>query len=256
MNDKPTYRFEILRQMAVDGARGDDPQQVAQAALRQAAQLVGLSSAALFVWGDDLKPTLAISHADVDADRERLQSLESGMFSQLRREHDLVSAYLSFGGDRPSHSFTQPLRHGSRIFGAVIGLHSGERNLVAEDAFLEALAATLALNFAARDSANRAGATDADLEREKLAGITETAVTVNHEINSPLTAILGNIQLLLRDKDSLDERLISKLKTIEKSAERIQEVTRLLMRVRRPRSKKYSEGITMLDLSEDEQDQG
>jgi hypothetical protein len=42
------------------------------------------------------------------------------------------------------------------------------------------------------------------------------------------------------------------LQTIEKSAERIQKVTRLLMNVRKPKSRQYSEGITMLDLSEDE----
>jgi len=253
--NRQTDKFEILRQMAVDGARGEDPERVAETALQQAAGLVGLSAAALFIWDDDLKPTMAVSHAIADDSRELLQSLENTMFSQLRRDRELVSAYMSFGGEHPYHSFTLPLRRGRRIFGAVIGLHDGERNLVAEDTFLEALTATLALNFAAQDVGTVGDASASELEREKLAGITETAVTVNHEVNSPLTAILGNIQLLLRDSDSLDERLVAKLKTIEKSAERIQEVTRLLMRVRKPRSKQYSEGITMLDLSEDEQDQ-
>jgi signal transduction histidine kinase len=125
---------------------------------------------------------------------------------------------------------------------------------MSEDSFLEALTATLALNFAARGATTSSGSSVAALEREKLVGITETAVTVNHEVNSPLTAILGNVQLLLRDQDKLDERLVAKLKTIEASAERIQQVTRLLMRVRKPKSKQYSEGITMLDLSEEDQE--
>ncbi len=250
--DKQKDRFDILRRMTVAASKGENPEKVARDALRQAAELVDLSAAALFLWDEELNPTLAVAYAVTEVSRETLQSLESSMYAQLRRERDLVSAYLSFGGDRPYHSFTMPLRHGRRVFGAVIGLQDGEHSLVSHDVFIEALTATLSLNFAAAESAGANGPNLQELEREKLAGITETAVTVNHEINSPLTAILGNVQLLLRDAESLDERLVAKLHTIEKSAERIQKVTRLLMNVRKPKSRQYSEGITMLDLSEDE----
>ena len=37
------------------------------------------------------------------------------------------------------------------------------------------------------------------VEQERLAAVGEVAVTVNHEINNPLTVIIGNAELLLRD---------------------------------------------------------
>jgi len=86
-----------------------------------------------------------------------------------------------------------------------------------------------------------------------MVGIAETAVTVHHEINSPLTAILGNVRLLLRDVGTLDKPVADKLKTIEVSAERIVDVTRRLLRVTRPDSVEYVQGIRMLDISDDNQ---
>ncbi len=91
------------------------------------------------------------------------------------------------------------------------------------------------------------------LKRERMVGIAETAVTVHHEINSPLTAILGNVRLLLRDVGTLDKPVADKLKTIEVSAERIVDVTRRLLRVTRPDSVEYVQGIRMLDISDDNQ---
>jgi len=91
------------------------------------------------------------------------------------------------------------------------------------------------------------------LKREKMVGIAETAVTVHHEINSPLTVILGNVRLLLRDIGKLDVTVAEKLKTIEVSAERIVAVTRRLLRVTRPDSVEYTQGIRMLDISDDNQ---
>jgi signal transduction histidine kinase len=91
------------------------------------------------------------------------------------------------------------------------------------------------------------------LNRQKMAGIVETAVTVNHEINSPLAAILGNVRLLLRDPEKLDKSLAERLLIIEMSAERILAVTRRLLRITRPDSVEYVEGIRMLDISDDNQ---
>ena len=64
--------------------------------------------------------------------------------------------------------------------------------------------------------------------------------------------ILGNIQLIKRSKDNLDDRLLAKLETIEESADRIQQVTKRLLEVQRPRSIEYSDGIQMLDISDED----
>lgn len=251
MNQQSSDRFKILHQLLVEGAGAEDIKSIANHGLQQTARLVGLHAATLHTWDTDDNPVLAVSHAETESARSSLQQLESDLFRQLRRDRALVSAYMSFGGSAPFQSFTLPLKFGGRIHGAVIGLQEGQGRLVHQDMFLEALSATLALVHAATE-AGRSSVPDTEaLQKEKLSGIVETAVTVNHEINSPLTAILGNVQLMLRDADRLDERLVAKLKTIEESAERIQSVTKKLLNVKSPRSIDYSDGIRMLDLSED-----
>ncbi len=83
---------------------------------------------------------------------------------------------------------------------------------------------------------------------ERAAAVTETAVTVNHVINNPLTAILGNTQLLLMNKDKLSKETVSKLETIEKSAIQIREVTNKLMTIIEPVRKHYASGLQMIDI--------
>ncbi len=62
-------------------------------------------------------------------------------------------------------------------------------------------------------------------EAEKLEMITTMASTLNHEVNNPLMAILGNVELLLDDSRITDHGFIDKLRMIEASARRIQTIT-------------------------------
>lgn len=84
---------------------------------------------------------------------------------------------------------------------------------------------------------------------EKIKSIVETAVTINHEINNPLMAILGNTQLLLLRRESLEPELVEKLKLIEKSCLRIQTVTQKLMAMAEPKATYYTEGRRMVDIN-------
>ncbi|MGH8005178.1 MAG: histidine kinase dimerization/phospho-acceptor domain-containing protein [Limisphaerales bacterium] len=87
-----------------------------------------------------------------------------------------------------------------------------------------------------------------EIKKERLAAIVETAIAVSHEVNNPLTAVLGNAQLLrLRTKD-LPADVEEKLKIIEEAAGRIQEVTAALMRITEPSTLEYTPGIEMLDI--------
>ena len=255
MHQDKSDRFEILRQLAVAASRGENLTATSERALSQAAGLVGLTAAALFLWDEDFKVAITVTYAKSDGGRQRLESLERELFATLRKDKSLVSAYLSFGGTPPYHSFTLPLRHGSTIFGAVIGLQEGERTIIAEDDFLEALSALLALNYAAEGIGKGLVPSKEIVDKERLSAIVETAVAVNHEVNNPLTAILGNVQLLLLKRNDLDEDLRAKLKTIEASALKIKDVTQRLMRISSPRSVEYTEGTKMLDLSTDEDQQ-
>lgn len=253
MEKSNTDRFEILKQLALAGSKGEDLTDISERALSQAAGFVDLTAAALFLWDEEFKVTVTVNHAESDAARQRLASLEQELFGNLRKDQNLVSAYMSFSGETPYHSFTLPLRHRKKIFGAVIGLQEGERTIISEDDFLEALSALLALNYAAEGIGKEHAPAREVLDKERLSAIIETAVAVNHEVNNPLTAILGNVQLLLLKRDDLDEELAAKLKTIETSALKIKDVTQRLMRITSPRSVEYSEGTKMLDLSSDEE---
>jgi hypothetical protein len=86
------------------------------------------------------------------------------------------------------------------------------------------------------------------IKGERVAAILETAVAVNHEINNPLTAILGNTQLILLNKDKLSKDLLTKINIIEKSALRIRQVTQKLMTVIEPITTPYVDGLQMLDI--------
>ncbi|UCF04579.1 MAG: PAS domain S-box protein [bacterium] len=86
------------------------------------------------------------------------------------------------------------------------------------------------------------------LEAERLAAITETAISINHEINNPLCSILGNTQLILMEKERLEPGMVKKLKSIETEIIRIQRVSERLARITRPVLKEYVDGRRMLDV--------
>lgn len=86
------------------------------------------------------------------------------------------------------------------------------------------------------------------LDAERLAAITETAISINHEINNPLCSILGNTQLILMTKEKLDKKTIRKLQSIEKEIMRIQKIARKLSEITRPVLKEYVSGTRMLDV--------
>ncbi len=86
------------------------------------------------------------------------------------------------------------------------------------------------------------------VKSERAAAISETAVAVNHEINNPLTAILGNTQLMLMNESELPKDVVTKLKTIERSAVQIRETTGKLMAIVEPVRTPYGSGLNMIDI--------
>jgi len=86
------------------------------------------------------------------------------------------------------------------------------------------------------------------LEAERLAALSEIAIGLNHSINNPLCAILGNTQLLLMERDRLDAGTVRKLKSIEREISRIQRIAERLPKITRTASRDYVGGKKMLDL--------
>ena len=92
-------------------------------------------------------------------------------------------------------------------------------------------------------------AAEAELARARwLAGIGETTIALEHEINNPLSALLGHTELLLMDEGlSADQR--EQLQIVREQAGRIADVVRRLARLKNPQSVEYLAGARMLDLS-------
>ncbi len=255
MNNSNIDKFEILSRLAKAGSSGKDLREVSDSALSLAAEYVGLTAAALHLWNEKNELILSVDHAKADSARKRLAGLENDLFRSLRNNSGLSSAYMSFDGQPPTHAFTLPLKFRGRTFGALIGLQEGEKTVVAEDDLLESLTSLLALNFAVDNYGQDSVATEELVSKGRREAIVETAVTVNHEINNPLTAILGNIQLLLLKGDELDPSLVQKLRVVEQSALKIRDVTQRLLKLTTPKSVTYTDGTNMIDLS-DGKDEG
>jgi DNA-binding response OmpR family regulator len=97
--------------------------------------------------------------------------------------------------------------------------------------------------------AERRIAIDEALRRARwVSGFVETAIAVQHEVNNPLTALLGNIALLEATQMSPEETSQC-LRTIAEQATRIGKVIRRLSSLRDPRSVEYIQGSRMVDLS-------
>ena len=99
----------------------------------------------------------------------------------------------------------------------------------------------------AQDVARRAA--EAELARSRwLAGIGETTIALEHEINNPLSALLGHAELLIMDRNLSDDQL-EQLGIIQEQAARIAQVVRRLAKLKNPQSVEYLAGALMLDLS-------
>jgi len=89
------------------------------------------------------------------------------------------------------------------------------------------------------------------IDSEKLAIIGSMIVTVNHQINNPLTSILGNVQLILEHSDLLPEKIIQRLKKIEENTFKISEITHKLEKMEKIKEIPYDSFNTkMIDIDE------
>jgi len=73
---------------------------------------------------------------------------------------------------------------------------------------------------------------DASDDRQKLEQIVDLVARVRHEINNPLTGVLGQAQLLLREE--LNDRARKRAQSIEELALRLKDIVAQLREVKKP----------------------
>ena len=84
--------------------------------------------------------------------------------------------------------------------------------------------------------------------KDRLALVGQMTVALNHEINNPLTAVLGTAESLLFGKDLAPQTAV-RIETIRNNAMRIVEVTRRLRQLEDIHLTEYVQGgPLMLDL--------
>lgn len=88
------------------------------------------------------------------------------------------------------------------------------------------------------------------LQAERLGAIGQIVVAVRHEINNPLTTVIGNIELLMERYDGKDKELMGRLETILTNALRIAEIVKQLKGIKKDKVVEYLQGVKMTDLKQ------
>ncbi|MGY8825043.1 MAG: PAS domain-containing protein [Candidatus Latescibacterota bacterium] len=112
--------------------------------------------------------------------------------------------------------------------------------------------------FIAEDVTEEARLENELVRAEKLATVGQMVITVNHEINNPLSIISTNAQTLRILNKSLSEKSVDKLLKIEEQVKRIADVTERLRKMDEVVTDAYVRGgDQMIDVwKEDTQEQG
>jgi DNA-binding response OmpR family regulator len=128
-------------------------------------------------------------------------------------------------------------------------LDAGADDYVSKPSTPENLRARLeiAARRIAGEEARRAA--ESELARARwLAGIGETTIALEHEINNPLSALLGHTELLLMDGALLGDQR-DELEAVRAQAASIADVVRRLAKLKDPRGVASRAGAQMIDLS-------
>jgi GAF domain-containing protein len=91
-------------------------------------------------------------------------------------------------------------------------------------------------------------AQDELVRAQRLAALGQIGVTVRHEVNNPLTVVMGNADWLLEELADLDGELLKALESIRASALRIRDIVDKLEDIQTDRVTEYGNGIEMIDI--------
>jgi GAF domain-containing protein len=69
------------------------------------------------------------------------------------------------------------------------------------------------------------------IDAEKLSAVVDLAASINHEINNPLSVIVGQVQCLMIESESFDDQVRERLRRVEQAALMIGEINRRLLKI-------------------------
>lgn len=244
-------KFRLLKNLAQKINSSAETSQVLQDALDGLLEVLGLQCASVTLWEEKTrKVTSEVISGAIDKVK-MLRDFDQRVMQAMSQQIQMESIYATFDSQGPHSAFSFPVKRDGRTVGAITGLVEGYRNLSQEEEILQAVSNQLGIAVTkATVWVDKMGGEISDdlVKSERLKAMIETAVTINHEINNPLAAVLGYVQLILSRPENLDEDTIGKLKKIETGALRIKEVTNRLLKIVEPVVVKYAGDVRMVDL--------
>ena len=246
------------------------PEEIFKDALKKVKDAVGCSSASLFV--TDVKSGRLEEVATVGKRVELIESIDFDLgtgFSAwvAKQRRSVVIPNLRENRHKHFSSFVStPLISGETLIGVMNLGHSKPDAFSGEDLqFLEIIAEQLALliertRFEKELIAKNHKLLDAQdeikkqqrqlIDMERFQALAQMAASINHEINNPLTTVIGNLELLLMTKPDMDKMIVQKLNTVLQEARRIAEITQKLRNIKRVVLDNYLENTDekMVDL--------
>ena len=237
MDSSEGKKYQSLRKILLAPTEPKAAERFLQESLLDAVSAMGLAAGSISVVDEKGEAIIEIREGE-PALVVGLSELESRMIASLRAQFGLETIYSTLNHNGLKSIFSYIIKSGDRVLGAVSGICEGARNIALEQEFIEVMAAAL------RNSLGQAG----QIKSARLDALRETTATINHEINNPLTVVLGNCQLLLMKADQLPEDVVKRLRLIETSSLRIRDVVSQLMKLNEARSTTYVEGTRMIDI--------
>jgi PAS domain S-box-containing protein len=107
------------------------------------------------------------------------------------------------------------------------------------------------LQFAARDVTEQKNLRQLLVKAERLAAIGQVGIAMRHEINNPLTTIIGNTELLLDRLEGAEGELKKRLEVVLDNALRISEIVKRLQGIKQDKTIEYLKGVKMTDLTKE-----
>ena len=110
---------------------------------------------------------------------------------------------------------------------------------------------TAGFQFAARDVTEQKELRELLVRAERLAAIGQVGIAMRHEINNPLTTVIGNTELLLDRLEGEDGDLKKRLEVILNNALRISEIVKRMQEIKNDKTVEYLKGVKMTDLTKE-----
>jgi signal transduction histidine kinase len=86
------------------------------------------------------------------------------------------------------------------------------------------------------------------VEAERRAAIGEIVITVCHEINNPLTAIMGNTQLIELRAKTIPQEILERVRVIDQCAVLIKDITEKMRQLKKAETIVYAGQEKMIDI--------